>query len=136
MIAGLKFGVLDRKALHLKTNADVFKFMEKALEDPAMSSRFDSTSGHFKPTRVKASDCMSYDQTSVRDHQAKSPMGEDLKMKVVGLMCLHPGDPQRFVFLTVSERTPVSREFQALAPVLESFADTLKFESVKSDAHG
>lgn len=74
---------------------------------------------------------MAHDQKGCLDLQAKSPLGEDLKMKTQGVMCLHPNDPQRFVFLTVSERTPVSRDFRALSPLRDSLVDTLKFERLQ-----
>lgn len=129
-IADVQFGFMNLKQLKLNGPEETLKFLKLNMVELRDRDRFESSSGTFKRLTLKTAQCTSFEQTSLVDKMRKSKKGESLKMRNLGIICLHPKDQRRYVSIALSERVPVSREFTNLAKDEAAFREGLQFSEV------
>ncbi len=130
-IADVQFGFMNLKQLKLNGPEETLKFLKLNMVELRDRDRFESTSGTSKKLTFKTAHCTSFEQTSLVDKMRKSKQGENLKMRNVGIICLHPKDQRRYVSIALSERVPVSREFSNFSKDEAAFRDGLEFSEVR-----
>ncbi len=135
-IADVQFGFMNLKQLKLNGPDETLKFLKVNMVELRDRDRFESTSGTSKKLTFKTALCTSFEQTSLVDKMRKSKSGENLKMRNVGIICLHPKDQRRYVSIALSERVPVSREFTNFVKDEGKFRDGLEFTEVSGGVIG
>jgi hypothetical protein len=104
------------------TNAELIAVFKLQVEAQAKGERFSHVQSKFTERKFKKADCLQFWQTA-QDQTDKGPMA----LANDGLICLHPTITNKFIWLGLSERRPLTRASSNLAADEAAFFEALDF---------
>ncbi len=104
------------------TSAEMFEFFKKDIEKDSQGERVSEVKTHFLRKKVGEAECLSFNQLG-QDNGSKDIM----RLSNDGMICLHPKRRYQFIWMAISQRSPIGKPAEDLTDDENRFFSSLRF---------